>query len=464
MKFYDVAYVINLDDRKDRLVSVMGEFNKVGIVVNRFPAIKHEDGVVGCKLSHLEIIKKAKYNDSINVLIFEDDVQFCNGFSDFNFNIINDYMWDMFFLGSRQMSKPVTVSNMIVKLTKSWCAHAYMVNGNFYDKYIDVVENDNRAIDVILGDLMPEINAYAFYPDLVIQRPDYSNILNRHVNYTGLFNCELFKSKDTISCICFSRNRPLQLDGYIRSFIACFDGHIKLTILYDCDKEFDDAYEFLISTHKNILFIKQNDFYCDLIRIIDDNHDDKFIMFGCDDVIYRGKIDIDSVINIMNRDEMFAFSFRLGNHINRSMFHGIYNQPNFINENNILSWDLYDSHQNGDFGYSFELNGTVYYKNIVRSIIDEFKPSTPNILEGGGGGRWSKKTYRRKMACFMRSHAVVPTINTVQRDNPSATILDNLTTNHLLELYNNGFRIDIDKYNYLINDCIHVSELYLESI
>jgi len=54
------AFVINLDFRKNRFKEVQQEFLPFGIECERFSAIRHEKGALGCTLSHLALIARAK--------------------------------------------------------------------------------------------------------------------------------------------------------------------------------------------------------------------------------------------------------------------------------------------------------------------------------------------------------------------------------------------------------------------
>ena len=54
-------YVINLDERNDRLLSYEPELKKIGLdMPRRFSAIKMTPGIVGCGLSHLNCLLDAK--------------------------------------------------------------------------------------------------------------------------------------------------------------------------------------------------------------------------------------------------------------------------------------------------------------------------------------------------------------------------------------------------------------------
>jgi hypothetical protein len=82
------------------------------------------------------------------------------------------------------------------------------------------------------------------------------------------------------------------------------------------------------------------------------------------------------------------------------MFSGQMSHPEYAEHSGIMGWDLHRAHAHGDFGYSWELDGTVYHTDIAKAVIDEVKPTSPNILEANGGGLWSKMTKKSLMHCF----------------------------------------------------------------
>ena len=72
-------FYINLKKRKDKNKHSIKELKRFGInSPNRFEAIKHEIGIVGCVKSHIKCIELAKEREYPFVCIFEDDVIFRN--------------------------------------------------------------------------------------------------------------------------------------------------------------------------------------------------------------------------------------------------------------------------------------------------------------------------------------------------------------------------------------------------
>jgi glycosyltransferase involved in cell wall biosynthesis len=264
-----------------------------------------------------------------------------------------------------------------------------------------------------------------------------------------------------INFISFSRNRPLQLDGYLRSIKLAFGQELPMSVIYTCDAPFDNAYKKLIETFYWVNFVRETAFSENLLSLWDDK---RYVCFGCDDVVFNRKVNLSEVLHRMENEQQFAFSFRLGKNVKRSMFSGDFKQPKWIDDSKMLTWNLHESHPHGDFGYSWELDGTVYHADVARQVVEEINPASPNLLEANGGGKWSSKTKRSLMSCYQHSCLVVPTVNVVQRNFQNATLGKALTPEFLLRAYESGLRLDVEHYTELKNDCIHVPNFYLTNL
>lgn len=72
-----MAFYINLDSRTDRREQFEVECQRMGIHVERFPAIVHpKGGCLGCTASHLQVVKNARERGDPYVMVFEDDFEF----------------------------------------------------------------------------------------------------------------------------------------------------------------------------------------------------------------------------------------------------------------------------------------------------------------------------------------------------------------------------------------------------
>ena len=79
MNLFENILFINLKHRKDRLKNSIKQLNLLkkqipNINWERFEAIKHDNGAIGCAMSHLECLYIAKEKNWEHVFICEDDI------------------------------------------------------------------------------------------------------------------------------------------------------------------------------------------------------------------------------------------------------------------------------------------------------------------------------------------------------------------------------------------------------
>lgn len=217
LNFVNKIYIINLDERKDRLTHTIKELNYYQVKnFQRFSAIKpnfdnidsklyekYSDylsdnkkqyivGATGCKLSHLSIIKDALKNNYENILIFEDDITFIDNFTIY----LNDFIskvstmnWDMLYLGGNvakvKFSKfkdylIQTNRTNIYKCKNFKCTHAYIINKKLFIKIIKDLETYNSEIDNYYSNcIQPYFNTFTYEFNLVKQRETFSNITQK---------------------------------------------------------------------------------------------------------------------------------------------------------------------------------------------------------------------------------------------------------------------------------------------
>tara|TARA_Y100000389_G_C17418418_1_gene495137 strand:- start:613 stop:1386 length:774 start_codon:yes stop_codon:yes gene_type:complete len=194
-------YYINLDHRKDRKEETLKELKKIGITnPNRFNAIKHAKGLVGCGLSHLEVLKKAKKNNWDYVTIFEDDVKFLNPeetLHKLNKIINSNINWDVIILGGNNFKPYEIINEDCIKVNNCQCCTAYIVKKKYYEtlinhwteglsKLIETNDESNYALDQYWKLLQQKDNFILITPVEVVQSAGYSDIEKKHVNYINL--------------------------------------------------------------------------------------------------------------------------------------------------------------------------------------------------------------------------------------------------------------------------------------
>ena len=191
-------YYINLESRPDRKIFFENQMKLVKFIANRFNAIKHACGAIGCTLSHLQLLKYAKKRNLDHILIMEDDIMFLNPklFTE-NLNIFlsthNDF--DVLMIAGNNKGDYERIDDSCVKISKCQTTTGYLVKRHYYDKLIknfetglnNLIKNQKEmnkyAIDQYWEKLQIVDKWYLLTPLTVSQKPDYSDIEKKHINY-----------------------------------------------------------------------------------------------------------------------------------------------------------------------------------------------------------------------------------------------------------------------------------------
>jgi len=211
-KNIDIFY-INLQERTDRKILLEKEFiklnnsTKYNFINRRIDAIKHIKGAIGCGKSHIKALETGKKHNLDYVIIMEDDIEIKENEIDKYFDIINNMSnWDVIILSGH--GKKNLYNDDLSKAISIQTTGMYIVNKHYYDTLIknfneatenmEMLFNENKpinrrkwAIDINWKKLQRCDNWYIFNTNLGFQRPSYSNIEKRNVNYKHL----LYKNK-----------------------------------------------------------------------------------------------------------------------------------------------------------------------------------------------------------------------------------------------------------------------------
>jgi glycosyl transferase family 25 len=192
--FVDHVVYINLDHRTDRWEQIVAELalHFPPERVARFSAIKRENGALGCTLSHIAVLEMAKENQWKNVLVLEDDAMWTEHFEEAYATLerLSAGAYDAIMLSS-------TCARWYLgslKLISAQTTAAYMVNSAYYDTLLsnfresrDLLDSSNDgnryAIDQHWKRLHQKDNWFVVMPSLMQQRPGYSDIERKNVDY-----------------------------------------------------------------------------------------------------------------------------------------------------------------------------------------------------------------------------------------------------------------------------------------
>jgi len=195
-------FYINLDERNDRMVHCENELKKIGLDRPcRFSAVKTKHGIIGCGISHLRCIESAKKDNLPYIAIFEDDIVISKPNklkNQVNRILANNIDWDVLCLGGNAFLPHKEVGDDYVIVNRMYCGTAYIVKQHYYDK---MIENIRISLTHIMatGDrkyswdadegwiqLQKQDRFLLVNPLTVYQRPDYSDIENKNVDYKNL--------------------------------------------------------------------------------------------------------------------------------------------------------------------------------------------------------------------------------------------------------------------------------------
>jgi len=274
-----------------------------------------------------------------------------------------------------------------------------------------------------------------------------------------------------ISCLCFSKDRPLQLEGYIESLRAsCPPEALGLSVLHKgSSKAFEDAYEQLGESHPEAEFMKEVDFKSQVKAWLA-GVESPFAMFGCDDVVFKQAFDPLTIAKAFNENEsLLSFSLRLGVEIAYCAITGcVEPAPELLAKRPYLLWNWRKAEM--DWAYPFELDCSVYRREFVEQLLFALDKSSvdwgnPNRLEDFGV-RLVKTSLSgcELMASFPSAKAAVPTVNRVQDEYKNFVYDPNseLSSEKLLSLWNEGVRLDVEAYKSPVYHSIHVGDLFLK--
>lgn len=145
MDHIDKVFYINLERRQDRRAHTETVLTEYAIPAERFDAISHSHGLYGCGLSHLAVLKLAQERGYKNVLILEDDILINAPKNEFHDRLSNLFehgpAFDVAMLDvNLQQSERIEHCDWLIRVKYAHCAGAYIVQGHYYQKLIDLYE------------------------------------------------------------------------------------------------------------------------------------------------------------------------------------------------------------------------------------------------------------------------------------------------------------------------------------
>jgi len=209
-KYIDNVVYINLDKRTDRRLEIETQLKEYDITFERFAAIPHSNGIVGCGYSHLAVLSAAREREGKNILILEDDFVFAVSKEEFQRQIAELFDKDSLYNSSsggleydvimisytkHGIQRKEELDHPIVNcLIEAQNASGYIVNSHYYSKLIELYETNIPLLeqtgqhwiyanDIIWKRLQCVDRWFYCKQRIGMQRAGFSDNTNGHADY-----------------------------------------------------------------------------------------------------------------------------------------------------------------------------------------------------------------------------------------------------------------------------------------
>jgi hypothetical protein len=179
-----------------------------------------------------------------------------------------------------------------------------------------------------------------------------------------------------LSNIVFTRNRPLQLAGYLESFLRHMGSAVERVYILYKRELFEAEYAQVFAEFPQCRVIVETDFHDDFLAVLG-QVDTPYLMFATDDVVYFDAIDFATVGQVLaGCKEAFGFTLKFG-------------PEYFADRRDAISEQAVGGHQvyrvdwttarDAAAQYPWELNSTVYSTAFVREFVRPFAQDKPRL-------------------------------------------------------------------------------------
>lgn len=242
--------------------------------------------------------------------------------------------------------------------------------------------------------------------------------------------------------IVFSYDRPLQLWAFLESLYAKVSGIEDLTVIFRCsDNDFRKGYLRVKDAFRKVIFIEQKTQYQFKNLIVNTVKGSKeYLFFAVDDLVIRKHIDLHKCEFLLDYANAYGFYFRLGKNITRSY---MVDRPSLPPIMEYVDSDIYKfCFKDGieDWAYPNSVDMVLLKKSTIYPLVKSLRFSTPNTFEGS----WALKANLNSYGlCFEESKIINIPVNKVNISGNRS--MDDISTKELLNIFNFGYRIDIEE-------------------
>lgn len=182
------TYIVNLEERIDRLVPLIDKLKSINFPYWVFKAEKNKDGKLGLLHTMKKLLSEALLEGHKIILVLEDDIKFLTD----DMLCVQLYMeqlpekWDCLYLGINLFEDNVKLfSSNLIKIKSGYSSHAIVYHRRGMMKILQaILDNETLPYDELLVKyVQPLGNCYCTFPMVFSQHSGYSDIENKEVNY-----------------------------------------------------------------------------------------------------------------------------------------------------------------------------------------------------------------------------------------------------------------------------------------
>lgn len=183
-----IAFVINLPHREDRHKEIMDVCKKAQIYPIVFYGVNGREvypdkpkmmrGHLGCRASHLLLLKSLLERHSDYFIVMEDDCELVDGFKEKLEAAMNELpvYWDLMYFGGHLKGEQVKHSDNLIVAKDVLCTHGYVIKKDSIKGLIKAIEAREDKIDLLFRDFQQKANCFMTWPVLSWQRTSHSDI------------------------------------------------------------------------------------------------------------------------------------------------------------------------------------------------------------------------------------------------------------------------------------------------
>ncbi|MCH9614590.1 MAG: hypothetical protein SP1CHLAM54_14480 [Chlamydiia bacterium] len=254
--------------------------------------------------------------------------------------------------------------------------------------------------------------------------------------------------------VVFSYDRPMQLYAFLESTERYVKNAQRKWVIYrTSDDVYEKGYETVKKDFPAVRFLRQES-RSDFKTLVKKAMQADYIAFAVDDLIIKDHINLKEAALEMQTTGAYGFYYRLGTNITHCyMQERDVALPHTINlGSGLYAWQF--SAGDGDWNYPNSVDFTLFCRSDIEKELLKLKFDNPSGLEE----KWSKKANLERVGlCTKYSKVVNIPLNVVSqksRDFGNRTG-EEYTTKELLEIFNQGYKIDVEKFFQVRNTSPH---------